>query len=1230
MKTRIPNTFLAALAGCFVAATVQAGELTDDFIAPHDYLTQSVTGTVWDGVYLGAGSVAGGTAGDGRITVADTSTFGGYLYVQSLLTDWAGNDTDGFFLYKLVGGDFDASISIQPPYDNRGFHFSGLMARAIADQSGAASALGENWVDVTRFNEFGIGEQVRFATNGVNIENNFFGAVPAETNADTNSARYLRITRTGNTFTFFNKTNASDSWNQLMAVTRPELDGVPVQVGPKQATFSDAEIPVYFSDFRISGPNIGPATPPADPSGLAATPSGATSLNVSWTPGTGSAGSIVLVRANGSINHEPANGFTYLAGTNFLSSSNLLGGAGVHVAYVGSGNSVTIGGLGGDRNTYHIAVYSYSGTGAATVYGATPATAAAPGPGTLSSITISLSPTNLPVAGVAVASLTAHYSSGESYNVSAEPSTLWQSNDPSVVSVEAGVLNGLNAGSTSISATYNGITGSKMVVVSAPTAAFSDNFGVAHNYVAEGLPGSAWDGVYLGFGDIPNGNPDGGEGVTTVASAHSVTNNALVVTTKDTSWAGAGNDGFLLYKQVSGDFQASVHIKSMQRVAYQFAGLMARAAEPNGAAFGGSENWVYWGGFGQFNVSGNARTAVNGADTERTVVDGNNTQDFWMLMQRVDGTNFLFFRKINETDPWTYLPNLSFSRPDFAGVPLQVGLFEATYTGNTGTTVFESFRLVADGFSPTPPPAPASGLVFSAPTASTLTLTWTPGAGSEGSVVVMRAGKPVNHQPIGGVAYVGNPGFGLGPDLGGGNHVVYSGTGSSVVVTNLTPGSTYYAAVYSLGGSGPATIYNLRTSAAGSLVLGQVQSISLVLPTGGIPAGGLGKARVVLSYSGGISATATTGFTLSSGDTNVVRLAGPTSPLLTGVSNGTTTVTAIYTAGSTSFTNSVTATVRTPKFKDGFANAHDFKASGVAGSGWDGVYTQPGTSVPGTTYASSPSALIGQASSETNVLTISTLNVGWEGAQNDGFFLYKDVPGDFQMAVHVGQTLLNITPEATNVVAIYNNPGLLARAYRTVGGVPGAPFTEVTNNAVVTAQESWISWTRFDEFGIGTYARRTLNNGTQQNTQPAAFDGEYWLLMVRENGTNFTFYQRKLPTDPWKASPNGTTYNVAAFAGRPMQVGLLAGAFNSDVTAITQFDTFMLDAAEQLPVLAVGRSPGNIDLSWTVVPGFNLVKTTTLGSSWTPVDLSTAVTNNGVSTLSLPTTNSAAFFELVK
>jgi hypothetical protein len=193
---------------------------------------------------------------------------------------------------------------------------------------------------------------------------------------------------------------------------------------------------------------------------------------------------------------------------------------------------------------------------------------------------------------------------------------------------------------------------------------------------------------------------------------------------------------------------------------------------------------------------------------------------------------------------------------------------------------------------------------------------------------------------------------------------------------------------------------------------------------------------------------------------------------------------------------------------------------------------------------------------------------------------------------------------------------LLARAY--TGN--GAPFVGGTN-------ESWISWTRFDEFGIGTYARRTLNNGSLRNTQPGVTDGEYWLLMVRQDGTNFSFYQRKEVTDPWRPAPTGVTYGVADFAGQPMQVGILACAFNSGVTASAQFDRFMLDAG--LPRLTAAQSGGNVVVSWPLAPATLQASTSLAPVNWQNVTAALS-TNSGVVSVTLPTTNSTLFFRLAQ
>jgi len=74
---------------------------------------------------------------------------------------------------------------------------------------------------------------------------------------------------------------------------------------------------------------------------------------------------------------------------------------------------------------------------------------------------------------------------------------------------------------------------------------------------------------------------------------------------------------------------------------------------------------------------------------------------------------------------------------------------------------------------------------------------------------------------------------------------------------------------------------------------------------------------------------------------------------------------------------------------------------------------------------------------------------------------------------------------------------------------------------------------RFDEFGIGTRAEMIIDNGTTPQPNSNVGDTNNWLLMTRTGGTNFNFYQRMNPTDPWKPTPIAIGFSVTNFADCP-------------------------------------------------------------------------------------------------
>ncbi len=1209
MRNLVSKTAASLLAASAVVMTGHAATLINTFDAPFDYVANGIVGDPnWDGVYLRLGDIPGanpGGDGNGLTTDANTTVFGGgFLGIRSQGTSWSGPENDGFFLYKVVDGDFDVSVENLPytlaggtTFDNQAFHFAGLMVRAYhTNNSGAPYATtvtnaAENSLRLWRFNEFGYDGQIRISTNGQNIELSFPGS-----NDEIASSRFFRITRVGNVFSFYVKTNVFDDWAPVTiglpagTLTRDDWDGVRLQVGIAQASFNAAAREALFDNFELSGPNVTlPALPDA-PSNLIATATNISgSITFSWQKGNPANNSLVLIRQGGTIQHSPVNGLTYNANAAFGTADTLLGGSQTYVVYNGSGNSVTVSNLGANNRTYTIAVYEYSGTGAATVYNTeSPATNGFAGPGVITAANLNVPKNSIPVGGATAIQLIAGFSTGETSDQTA--AAAWASDDSSVAEVSGGVVSGMSAGSANITATFGSFVLTTNITVHAP--AFVDDFSATNDLISSGLLGTPYDGLYLNFGDVPGAvaSADGNGGALVLDTQISSTN-GLTMSSAQSTWQGTANDGPFLFKIVpgsrngiSGDFQAVIEVNTMNTLASSAVGIMARLYNPTtgGAAPAGSENHVnYW---KVQNGTTSVRRTQGGANTT-FVAAGPAAANTMLLVQRANSTNFYFFEKTAAATQWTFVTNIVLAAAA-DNAPMQVGIAQQTQSGVTGSAVIRSFMLDAAGVvSPTPAPVAAGSLEMNLNPDLSMTLNWV-AADNLGnpipSIVVMRGGAPVSTQPSYGQAVTANSVFGT-PEtgLGGGNFVVFdsgltpASTNNTVTVTGLSPGVVYYAAVFTYAGSGSTTTFNniVPTEAAGSLADGFLTGIEASLE-GGIPVGGIGQLQVIANYSGtpvNVSSSAI----ITSGDTNIIKVLNG---VLTGIANGVAPITNSFGG----FTNVVNVTVRAPAFVDEFDTDHDYLINGIAGTSWDGLYNPNSVEnpIPGSPYAplANSGATVADANvSGSGVLTITSSGDGWENDAAGGFFLFKYVPGDFQAAVHI---------ESYDIEA-YNQPGILARAYTASNGILGYPLGYSVTNAEgeFTDGEYWVSLTRFDEFGIGTYARQNIDSVVSQNTQPDANDNNYWMLIIRSQGTNFTFYKRLSETDPWRRIPNNTAYRIIEMAGRPMQVGVMAGPWSANQRTV-RFSRFMLDYSSGAE-LKITASGGNVTLRWPADP--NLV-----------------------------------------
>ena len=139
-------------------------------------------------------------------------------------------------------------------------------------------------------------------------------------------------------------------------------------------------------------------------------------------------------------------------------------------------------GLGGNNNTYTVCVYSFSGSGPSITYGLSPHKLAGPARSNRCS-SGSPTSTNIPASGIAPGNFTTGiFSSGDTIDVTADPSTVWVSTDPTVAVATNSVITGLANGVATLHPVYANVTALTNISVSVYTQAFLDTFTVDHNY----------------------------------------------------------------------------------------------------------------------------------------------------------------------------------------------------------------------------------------------------------------------------------------------------------------------------------------------------------------------------------------------------------------------------------------------------------------------------------------------------------------------------------------------------------------------------------------------------------------------------------------------------------------------------------------------------------------------------------------------------------------------------
>lgn len=127
-----------------------------------------------------------------------------------------------------------------------------------------------------------------------------------------------------------------------------------------------------------------------------------------------------------------------------------------------------------------------------------------------------------------------------------------------------------------------------------------------------------------------------------------------------------------------------------------------------------------------------------------------------------------------------------------------------------------------------PPGSNPTDLAVSPIGTNGFTVTWTKGTTGTNTLIVIRAGgNPTD--PTDRTTYAASATFGSGTDLGSGSYATYAGTGSSVAVTNLAPGTAYTVEATSFNGSGGSENYRATpTSTSASTLMPEPTQASAI------------------------------------------------------------------------------------------------------------------------------------------------------------------------------------------------------------------------------------------------------------------------------------------------------------------------------------------------------------------------------------------------------------------
>ncbi len=589
---------------------------------------------------------------------------------------------------------------------------------------------------------------------------------------------------------------------------------------------------------------------------------GTSSFTINWTNGNG-ASRLVLVKQGSAVSATPTDNIAYTASASFGAGTQI--GTGNYVVYSGSSNTVALTGL-NPSTTYYVSVFEYNGSGATANF----LTTSAPTANQATTAGGTAEPTNpataLSFTSVLSTSFTVNWTNGNGAStivvlkqgspVDSDPidntgytanaaygsgSQLGSGNyviysgtgtSVPVTGLTAGItyyveiyqFNG--AGATANYLTSSTLTGSQATIIPEPTTAASAITFASVGSSSFTINWTSGNGasriVVVKQGSAVNATPSDNVGYTANSAFGSGTQ---LGTGNYVVYDGSGNSVNLTGLNSSITYYVSVfeYNGSGASANYFLTGaptanqttLAGGTAEPTTAASALNFTSVTSTGFtlNWTNGDGASRVVVlkQGSAVNANPADNNGyTANAAFSSGAQIGTgNYVVYSGTGNSVAVTGLT---------AGTTYYAAIYEFNGSGSTAnyltTSVLTGNQATTAGGGGGEPTVAASNISFSGINTFSMTLTWSNGNGA-GRVVVVHQGTAVTNAPLDGNAYTSaNSNIASAPSLGGGNYVVYNGSGNSVTVTGLTPGTAYYYSVYEYNGSGASTDYFTSTFAS--------------------------------------------------------------------------------------------------------------------------------------------------------------------------------------------------------------------------------------------------------------------------------------------------------------------------------------------------------------------------------------------------------------------------------